>query len=82
MLDTPQRYPHAGSQSCPSPAAELDAGGSTAIYFDPQQPDGVKRGNRIQTMRGKGWFTILRLYSPLEPFFTKEWRLSKIELVW
>ena len=29
----------------------------------------------------KGWFTILRLYSPLESFFTKEWRLSEIELV-
>ena len=29
----------------------------------------------------KGWFTILRLYSPLEPFFTKEWRPSEIELV-
>lgn len=24
---------------------------------------------------------ILRLYSPLEPFFTKEWRPSEIELV-
>jgi hypothetical protein len=31
-------------------------------------------------MYGKGWNTILRLYSPLEPFFTKEWRLSEIEL--
>lgn len=25
-------------------------------------------------------FTILRLDSPLEPFFTKTWRLSEIEL--
>jgi hypothetical protein len=45
------------------------------------QPKGVKRGNWIQTMPGKGWFVILRLYSPLEPFFTKEWRPSEIELV-
>ena len=35
----------------------------------------------IQTMPGKGWFTILRLYSPLEPFFTKEWRSTEVELV-
>jgi hypothetical protein len=35
---------------------------------------------RIQTMPDKGWFTV-RLYSPLEPFFTKEWRLSEIALV-
>ncbi|UPJ48791.1 DUF1254 domain-containing protein [Bradyrhizobium sp. 200] len=81
MLDTPQRYPRAGSQSYPSPAAEADADGSTTIYFGPTQPAGVKRGNWIQTMPGKGWFTLLRLYSPLETFFTKEWRLSEIELV-
>jgi len=81
MLDTPQRYPRAGSQSYPSPAAEANADGSTTVYFGPKLPDGVKRGNWIQTMPGKGWFTILRLYSPLESFFTKEWRPSEIELV-
>jgi len=81
MLDTPQRYPRAGSQSYPSPAAEADTDGSTTIYFGPTQPAGAKRGNWIQTVPGKGWFTLLRLYSPLEPFFTREWRLSEIELV-
>jgi hypothetical protein len=81
MLDTPQRYPRAGSQSYPSPAAEPNADGSTTIYFGPTQPAAVKRGNWIQTDPKKGWFTILRLYSPLEPFFTKEWRPSEIELV-
>jgi hypothetical protein len=81
MLDTPQRYPRAGSQSYPSPAAEASADGSTTIYFAPTQPQGVLRGNWIQTMPGKGWFTILRLYSPLETFFTKEWRPSEIELI-
>jgi len=81
MLDTPQRYPRAGSQSYPSPAAEASADGSTTVYFGPKQPEGIKRGNWIQTMPGKGWFTILRLYSPLEPFFTKQWRPSEIELV-
>ena len=81
MLDTPQRYPRAGSQSYPSPAAEPNADGSTTVYFGPQPPAGVKRGNWIQTMPGKGWFTILRLYSPLEPFFDKSWRPSEIEVV-
>jgi len=81
MLDTPQRYPRAGSQSYPSPAAEADADGSTTVYFGPKQPPGIKRGNWIQTMPGKGWFTILRLYSPLEPFFDKSWRPGEIELV-
>ena len=30
---------------------------------------------------GKGWFAILRLYSPLQPFFDKSWRPSEIEQV-
>ena len=81
MLDTPQKYPRAGSQSYPSPAAEPNADGSTTVYFGPDQPAGVGRGNWIQTMPGKGLFVILRLYSPLEPFFTKEWRPSEIELM-
>jgi hypothetical protein len=81
MLDTPQRFPRAGNQSYPSPAAEPNADGSTAVYFGPKQPDGVKRGNWIQTMPNKGWFVILRLYSPLEPFFDKSWRPSEVEAV-
>lgn len=81
MLATPQNYPRAGSQSYPSPAAEADADGSTTVYFGPRQPEGVKRGNWIQTTPGKGWFTILRLYGPLEPFFTKAWRPGEIALV-
>ena len=81
MLDTPQRYPRAGSQNYPSPAAEPNVDGSTTVYFSPKQPTGIKRGNWIQTMPNKGWFTILRLYSPLEPFFDKSWRPSEIELV-
>ena len=81
MLDTPQHYPRAGSQSYPSPAAEANADGSTTVYFSPTQPDGVKRGNWVQTTAGRGWFAILRLYSPLEPFFTKAWQPSELELV-
>jgi hypothetical protein len=81
MLQTPQKYPRAGSQSYPSPAAEANADGSTTVYFSPKQPQGVARGNWIQTMPGKGWFTILRLYSPQPSFFDKTWRPTEIELV-
>jgi hypothetical protein len=45
------------------------------------QPSGIKRGNWIQTMPGKGYFVCLRLYSPLEPFFEKSWRPSEIARV-
>jgi hypothetical protein len=78
---TPQRFPRAGSQSYPTPAAKASADGSTTVYFAPTKPESVSDGNWIQTDPEKGWFTILRLYSPLEPFFTKEWRPSEIELV-
>ena len=80
MLDTPQRYPRAGSQSFPSPAAEPNADGTTTVYFGPTQPANVKRGNWIQTMPGKGFIPCLRLYSPLEPFFAKTWRPSEVEV--
>jgi len=81
MLVTPQKFPRAGSQSYPSPAAEESEDGSTVVYFSPTQPEGVTRGNWIQTDPEKGWFVILRLYRPLEPFFDKSWRISEIELV-
>ena len=81
MLQTPQNYPRAGSQAYPSPAAEAAADGTTTVWFGPKQPEGVARGNWIQTVPGKGWFTILRLYSPLPSFFDKSWRAGEIELV-
>jgi hypothetical protein len=81
MLLTAQGYPRAGSQSYPSAAATPNADGSTTVYFGPQLPEGVQPGNWIQTVPGRGWNTILRLYSPLEPFFTKQWRPSEIVLV-
>ena len=81
MLETAQGYPRAGSQTYPSPAAVPNADGSTTVYFGPKLPAGVQPGNWIQTVPGKGWNTILRLYSPLEPFFLKTWRPSEIELV-
>ena len=81
MLQTPQRFPRADSQSYPSPAAVANDDGSTTIYFGPKRPRDVKEGNWIQTDPKKGWFTILRLYSPLQSFFDKSWRPSEIELV-
>jgi hypothetical protein len=81
MLQTPQRYPRAGSQCYPSPAAEAEPDGSTVIYVSPTRPDGVAEGNWIQTDPDKGWNTLLRLYSPLQPFFDMSWRPGEIELV-
>jgi hypothetical protein len=81
MLDTPQRFPRSGSQSYPTPAATPDKDGTVTVFFGPKKPDGVQDGNWIQTTPGKGWFVLLRLYSPLEAFFDKSWRPSEIEEV-
>ncbi|MET0830634.1 MAG: DUF1254 domain-containing protein [Microbacterium sp.] len=81
LLQTPQRYPRAGSQEYPSPAAAAEADGSTVVYVSPAQPDGVAAGNWIQSDPEKGWFVILRCYSPLQPFFDKTWRAGEFEVV-
>jgi len=52
--------------------------GSVDVYFGPKAPPG-KESNWIQTVPGKGWFTILRLYGALEPWFDKTWRPGEIE---
>jgi len=54
--------------------------GSVDVYFGPKAPKG-KESNWIQTVPGKGWFTILRLYGALEPWFDKTWRPGEIELL-
>jgi hypothetical protein len=81
MLQTEQLYPRAGSQEYPSPAAEAESDGSTVVYFSPARPDDLAPGNWIQTDPEKGWFVILRLYSPLQSFFDKTWRAGEIEPV-
>ena len=79
MLQTPQRFPRAGSQAYPTPAATADDDGSTTVVFGPERPADSPEGNWIQTDPDKGWFAILRLYSPLQPYFDKTWRPSEIE---
>jgi hypothetical protein len=80
MLQTPQRFPRAGSQAYPTPAAFADVDGSTTVTFAPELPADTPEGNWIQTTEGKGWFPILRLYSPGQAFFDKSWRPSEIEV--
>jgi hypothetical protein len=81
MLKTSQKFPRAGSQSYPTPAAKAAEDGSTIVYFAPEKPAGVADGNWIQTDPQKGWFNILRLYSPMPAFFDKSWRPSEVEVV-
>ncbi len=79
LLITPQRFPRAGGQSHPTPAAAANPEGATTIHLGPEQPAGVPDGNWIQTVPGKGCFIVLRLYSPLQPFFDKSLRAGEVE---
>jgi hypothetical protein len=53
---------------------------SVDVYFGPKAPAG-EENNWVQTMPGKGWNVIFRLYSPLKPWYDKTWRPGEIELV-
>jgi hypothetical protein len=77
QLQTGQQFPTVGSQS---KGIAKSADGSYDIYFAPKAPAG-KENNWLQTVPGKSWFTILRMYGPLEPWINKAWRPGDIELV-
>ena len=69
MLQTDQQFSSVSSQT---KGLLVNADG-------PKAPAG-KKINRVQTVPGKGWNTILRLYGPLEPWFNKTWWPGEIEL--
>jgi hypothetical protein len=77
MLQTDQ--PFAGLNSL-SGDVKKNKDGSIDIYFAPKAPKG-KESNWIQTIPGKSWFIILRMYGPLEPWLEKAWRPGELQLV-
>jgi len=77
LLQTGQTFPTVGSQD---KGIQKNADGSYDMYFAPEAPNG-KENNWLQTVPGKSWFAILRMYGPLEPWIDKTWRPSEVELV-
>jgi hypothetical protein len=77
MIQTDQKGPSVSSQD---KGIKINADGSVDVYFGPQAPVGMEH-NWVQTLPGKGWFMILRLYGPLEPWFDKTWRPGEIEVM-
>lgn len=77
MIQTDQQFPMVSSQN---KGLNVNADGSVDVYFGPEAPYG-KENNWVQTIPGKGWNTLLRLYGPLEPWFDKTWQPGEIELV-
>ncbi len=50
--------------------------GSIDLYFAPKPPPGFEK-NWVQTIPGKSWFSILRMYSPLKAWIDQTWRPSE-----
>jgi hypothetical protein len=74
MLQTDQKAPSVSSQD---KGIKINGDGSVDVWFGPKAPAGMEK-NWVQTIPGKGWFMILRLYGPLEPWFDKTWRPGEI----
>jgi len=77
MLQTDQQFPGIDNNQ---ESLLQNADGSWDIYIGPKPPKGYEN-NWIQTIPGKGWNTIFRLYGPLEPWFNNEWYPSDAFLV-
>ena len=77
MLQTDQRFPSVTSQSSD---VQRNPDGSVDVWFGPSPPAG-RESNWVQTIQGKSWFTILRLYGPEQPWFDQSWRPGDIEVV-
>jgi hypothetical protein len=77
MLQTDQRFPEITSADA---GVQQNADGSYNVYFGPEAPAG-KESNWVQTVPGKGWHMLFRLYGPEQAWFDKTWRPSEIELV-
>jgi hypothetical protein len=73
MLQTDQQFPSVSSEK----SLKKNSDGSYDIYFGPRSPSGHE-SNWIQTIPGKSWFTIFRLYGPLAPWFDKTWKLDDV----
>jgi len=86
LLQTDYPYPTVGAgagfpkDGSPNGAVQQNKDGTTDIYFSPKAPEGMK-ANWVQTVPDKGWFTILRVYSPLQPWFDQTWKPGEIELM-
>jgi hypothetical protein len=76
-LQTGQPFP---SKNNERDELDVNSDGSVELFFGPSAPKG-KDKNWIQTVPDKGWFAILRLYGPLEPWFEKTWKPGEFELV-
>jgi hypothetical protein len=77
MLQTDQQFPSIGSQK---KGIVINPDTSVDVWFGPTAPKGHE-SNWVQTVPGKSWNALFRLYGPLQPWFDKTWKPGDFELV-
>jgi hypothetical protein len=77
MLQTDQQFPSIGSQR---EGVVVNPDTSVDVWFGPTAPRGHE-ANWVQTVPGKGWNVLFRLYGPLQPWFDKTWKPGEFEVV-
>ena len=77
MLQTDQKYPKKNNSN---DKLVYNEDGTVDLYFGPTAPKS-KEANWIQTVPGKAWFVLFRVYGPLQPWFDKTWQLNDFELI-
>jgi hypothetical protein len=70
LLETDQKLAGVDSNET---GIKTNSDGSVTIWFGPKAPAG-HGANWVQTMPNKGFNVALRLYGPLEPWFSKSWK--------
>jgi hypothetical protein len=76
LLQTDYPYP---SVTSVDESIVRNADGSYDIIFGPEQPAG--KVNWIQTIPGKGWHALWRIYGPTQAWYDKTWSVGDFELV-
>jgi len=75
IINNEQQWPSIYS-NCKSLVVNQDR--SVDSWFSPEAP-ALKEYNWVQTITGKEWIMILRIYDPLESWFNKTWRPGEVE---
>ncbi len=76
QLQTSKEFPSIGSQALPG----TNPDGSIDIYFGPKPPKG-KEKFWLETIPGKGWFPVFRIYGPLKAYNDKSWKPDDVVLI-
>jgi len=75
MPETSQPFP---SKNSLNESIHKNDDGSVDIYFGPSRPDGVAETNWIQTIQGRDFMTVIRLYGTGIEFFDQTWKPDEI----